>query len=58
MLPVIIYSGSVSIPQSANNCADAFCVKAAPREELLTTIERLLPGPSTSKGSEYLPLEA
>lgn len=58
MLPVIIYSGSVSLPQSANNFVDAFCVKAAPREELLTTIERLLSGPSKSKGSEYLPLEA
>ena len=58
MLPVIIYSGAVSIPQSANNCVDAFCLKAAPREELRTTIERLLPRPSKSEGSEYLPLEA
>ena len=42
-LPVILYSGSPCIPQSAS--VDAICAKGAPREELLTTIQRLtMPG--------------
>jgi DNA-binding NtrC family response regulator len=41
MLPVILYSASTSIPRSAYHCVDAICLKAAPREELLTMIERL-----------------
>ncbi|MBZ5664409.1 MAG: response regulator [Acidobacteriia bacterium] len=40
-LPVILYSGSNSIPQTANRFVDAICAKGAPREELLSTIERL-----------------
>ena len=54
-LPVILYSGCVCISPSANDCVDAFCAKGAPREELLTTIERLLSRPRESQGSEYLP---
>jgi len=41
MLPVILYTGSTGIPPGARHCVDAICAKAAPREELLTTIERL-----------------
>ena len=41
MLPVIIYSGSASIPQVARQWVDAVCAKAAPRGELLATIEQL-----------------
>jgi DNA-binding NtrC family response regulator len=41
MLPVILYSGSPRIPPSAHHWVDAICGKAAPREELLATIERL-----------------
>jgi DNA-binding NtrC family response regulator len=41
MLPVILYSGSTSIPHGAHHWVDAICPKAAPREELLTIIERL-----------------
>ncbi|MGZ7076125.1 MAG: response regulator [Candidatus Angelobacter sp.] len=41
MLPVIMYSGCMHIPQSASHCVDAFCAKAAPRAELLATIDRL-----------------
>jgi DNA-binding NtrC family response regulator len=42
MLPVILYSGSGCIPDSAHHWVDAICAKAAPREELLITIDRLL----------------
>ena len=41
MLPVVLYSGSPCLPETANEWVDAICSKAAPREELLTTIERL-----------------
>ncbi len=40
-LPVILYSGSTSIPHSTHCWVDAICGKAAPREELLATIGRL-----------------
>jgi len=40
-LPVILYSGSILIPQNARHWVDAICSKAAPREELLTIIETL-----------------
>jgi len=43
MLPVILYSGSTGIPPSAHYWVDAICTKAAPRQDLLTTIERLAP---------------
>jgi CheY-like chemotaxis protein len=42
LLPVVVYSGSDSITADAYRWVDAICAKAAPREELLTTIERLL----------------
>jgi DNA-binding NtrC family response regulator len=41
MLPVILYSGNTSIPHVARRWVDAVCAKAAPRGELLATIERL-----------------
>jgi two-component system capsular synthesis sensor histidine kinase RcsC len=41
MLPVILYSGNTSIPNVARRWVDAVCAKAAPRGELLATIERL-----------------
>jgi DNA-binding NtrC family response regulator len=41
MLPVILYTGNTSIPNSTHRCVDAICAKAAPREELLAVIERL-----------------
>ena len=40
-LPVILYSGSTSIPSNAHRWVDAVCSKGGSREELLTTIERL-----------------
>ncbi len=42
LLPVVLYSGSDSITADAYHWVDAICAKAAPREELLSTIERLL----------------
>ena len=41
-MPVILYSGSHAITAGDNRWVDAICAKGAPREELLTTIERLL----------------
>lgn len=41
-LPVILYSGSPGIPQAVRRWVDAICSKAAPREELLATIEETL----------------
>ena len=41
-LPVILHSGSVSIPQNAHYWVDAMCSKTAPREELLAKIEELV----------------
>ncbi len=49
MLPVILYSGSAGIPYGAQDCVDAICAKAAPREELLTTIERLSRKPTKAQ---------
>jgi CheY-like chemotaxis protein len=40
-LPVILYSGSISIPPNAHRWVDAVCSKAAPRKELLATIAAL-----------------
>jgi DNA-binding NtrC family response regulator len=54
--PVILHSGSTSIPAGAQECVDAVCHKGAPREELLATIERLSPGRlSSGRGSSRLP---
>lgn len=52
MLPVILYSGSPCIPPSAHHWVDAICAKAAPREELLATIERLSHKARKPPGSE------
>jgi two-component system response regulator FlrC len=48
-LPVVLYSGSDSISADAYRWVDAICAKAAPREELLATIERLLPSAARRK---------
>jgi DNA-binding NtrC family response regulator len=40
-LPVILYSGNGSIPDAAHQWVDAICEKGAPREELISTIDRL-----------------
>ncbi len=40
-MPVILYSGSPSIPNEAHDWVDAICSKGGPRGELLSTIERL-----------------
>jgi CheY-like chemotaxis protein len=40
-LPVILYSGNSSISDGAHQWIDAICAKGAPREELLSTIDRL-----------------
>lgn len=42
-LPVILYSGSNSIPQGTDLWVDAICAKAAPRQELVATIARFVP---------------
>ena len=54
-LPVILYSGCIDINalHCGSHSVDAFCAKSAPREELLATIERLLPKPCKSQGREY-----
>ncbi len=41
-LPVILYSSSIRIPQAVRRWVDAICSKAAPREELLATLEDTL----------------
>jgi DNA-binding NtrC family response regulator len=40
-LPVVLYSGNGSIPDSAHQWVDAICAKCAPRDELLSTIDQL-----------------
>jgi DNA-binding NtrC family response regulator len=40
-LPVILYSGNSLISDAAHQWVDAICAKGAPREELLSTIDRL-----------------
>jgi CheY-like chemotaxis protein len=40
-LPIILYSSSTYIPTSVHDSVDAVCVKGAPRQELLATIEWL-----------------
>jgi CheY-like chemotaxis protein len=45
-LPIILYSSSTCIPASVNDSVDAVCVKGAPRQELLATIEWLSGNPS------------
>jgi DNA-binding NtrC family response regulator len=53
-IPVILYSGSSSIPLVAHKRVDAICAKGAPREELLSTIDRLASGRRTSgSGTPY-----
>lgn len=52
VLPVILYSGSTGIPSTAHHWVDAICAKAAPREELLTTIELLSRKASAARGAE------
>jgi CheY-like chemotaxis protein len=42
VMPVILYTGTTSVPRRARCCVDAICAKAAPRGELLTVVERLL----------------
>jgi CheY-like chemotaxis protein len=49
-LPIILYTGSTRIPDAARCCVDAICAKAAPREELLTTIEQFTRQAVTSPG--------
>ena len=52
-LPVILYSGCGCTPHGAQHWVDAVCPKAAPREELLTMIERLSRQARMSRGSEF-----
>jgi CheY-like chemotaxis protein len=40
--PVLLFSGSSLIPQSARNAVDGYCDKAGSRSELLGAIHRLL----------------
>ena len=54
MLPVIIYSGSASIPQVARQWVDAVCAKAAPRGELLAMIEQLSHNARQKQGNNRL----
>lgn len=51
--PVILFSGSTLVPLRARRVVDAFCDKAGSRNQLLTTIHRLLhkkraPRPATA----------
>ncbi len=52
-LPVILYSGSDSIPPNACQWVDAVCAKAAPRAELLATIDRLLQNASHRQENDH-----
>jgi CheY-like chemotaxis protein len=47
-MPVILYSGSLCIPNRANDWVDAICSKGGPRGELLSTIQRLTNGAASS----------
>jgi CheY-like chemotaxis protein len=47
-MPVILYSGSLCIPNQANDWVDAICSKGGPRGELLSTIQRLTSRPANS----------
>jgi CheY-like chemotaxis protein len=40
--PVIMFSGSTLVPRRARRLVDAFCDKAAPRDQLLSTVHALL----------------
>ncbi len=44
-LPVILYSGSSSMPESTNRFVDAICTKGMPHGEFLAVIEKLVCGP-------------
>ena len=43
-IPVVLFSGSALVPQRIKQLVDACCDKAAPRNQLLGTIHRLLQG--------------
>ena len=55
-LPVILYTGSTSIPRSARRCVDVVCAKAAPPGELLSVIERLWREPANRRASFHPPI--
>lgn len=44
-MPIILYSGSLCIAPTVNDCVDAICPKGGPQDELLSTIQRLTSGP-------------
>jgi CheY-like chemotaxis protein len=41
-VPVVLFSGSTLVPPSARRVIDAFCDKAGSREQLSSTIHRML----------------
>ncbi len=41
-LPVILFSGSESLPRSITNFVDGYCDKAAPIERLIATVKHLI----------------
>lgn len=41
-IPVILFSGSILVPEPTSRFIDAFCDKAGSRDQLLSTIQRLL----------------
>jgi len=47
-LPVILFSGSASLPRSITSLADGHCDKAAPIERLIATVKRLVQEKPTS----------
>lgn len=57
-IPVIIFSGSTLISHRPPRYADAFCDKAASREQLLNTIQRLLHRKRISTLQPPPPIEA
>lgn len=46
-LPVILFTGTTSLPAQLRNCADAICDKAAPFEKLLAVVKQLVVKHST-----------
>ena len=57
-IPVIMFSGSTLVPARARRVVDGFCDKAGSRDQILTTIHRLLHRKHGSMLQPPPPLEA
>ncbi len=55
-LPVILFTGSESLPGSITNVVDGYCDKAAPIEHLIATVKHLIAKKPTSLPHPVQPL--